>query len=193
MRRPAAKVSPRPSLTEHGLVPFQRTLVSQVAVDIPFHQVERAIRLCLDRLVKESSIPARRATERDAVCVWTRRWPRLFRVIVDVEVSGAYGQRPGMLAHLHWHARRHGWLLPVMEADLLARPEVAGQTRLALEATYHPPFGIAGLAWDVLIGRVIARSTLVAFTDRLVRALGAAVSEGGCDVGALAGARAESA
>ncbi len=167
----------RSSVSEHGLLPFRRHVDCARRLEISFQDVERAARVCLPQLVTDSLIVASALTSETAIS--THHFSRVFHVAVEPEVSIAR-TRPGVIAHVHWHARRHGGLFPVMEADLLARPHSSGRAELALEATYRPPGGILGLVGDVLFGRIVARSTAAAFTDRLAQAMEEAVKDGRC-------------
>ena len=67
-----------------------------------------------------------------------------------------------------------------MDADLLARPVVGSATELVLVGTYHPPFGILGVLGDLLVGRLVAKSTVESFLDDLSHALQVAIAEGRC-------------
>lgn len=177
MRAPARTLQPS---AEHGLTPFLRTIVTSTTVGLPFYDVRQALRVCLPHLVTDAFSSAE-GREVDLVAnVSMRHWSRLVRVPVDVDIKGAYGAKPGLLAHLHWRARRLQRLFPVMEADLLARPTSGEQTQLIVEATYHPPFGALGLTGDLLLGRLVAHSTADAFTAALGRAMEEAVHEGRC-------------
>lgn len=165
-----------------GLLPFHRMVVASRSIGVPFADTKKAARVCLSHLVA-AAFPSSAGGEYDLVAdVSMRRWSRWVQVPVDVEVLSASGSRPGVIAHLHWQARRHRKLFPVMEGDLVARPTSGASTELILEGTYHPPFGILGFVGDLLLGRLVARSTAEAFVEDLGRSLEATVREGRCAV-----------
>ncbi|MGH9047530.1 MAG: hypothetical protein ACRDVW_09500 [Acidimicrobiales bacterium] len=176
---PSKKAQQRVAVSEHGLLPFARELHCSIEVAVPYEDVARSARVCLSELVTEVSSSDPRPLGHLQTMVSTRRWSRVLRVAVEPELSASYHRRSGVLAHLHWHALRFRWLFPVMESDLRARP-LGPRTELVLDATYHPPGGIMGVLGDVLVGRLVARSTTEAFIGRLARALEDAVAEGRC-------------
>ncbi len=64
-----------------------------------------------------------------------------------------------------WHGS--GWLpLPAVHGLITVRPN-SGLTRLTLDGQYLPPFGIAGRAFDAILGRWIARFAIERFVDDL--------------------------
>ncbi|MDB5073528.1 MAG: hypothetical protein JWM87_4639 [Candidatus Eremiobacteraeota bacterium] len=60
---------------------------------------------------------------------------------------------------------------PDFRGTLRLRIASVDETRLTLEGTYHPPFGAAGLVFDRLIGRRIARATMRDLLERLAGAM----------------------
>ena len=58
-------------------------------------------------------------------------------------------------------------LFPDFHGTLRLRIASVEATRLTLEGAYRPPFGPAGLVFDRLIGRRIARSTMAELLERL--------------------------
>ena len=175
MKRRSSSSSGGPK--DQGLLPFRRTVIAAQAVAVPYYDVARVARSHLPGLVTEA-LPARKHTPYDSVAVVSlRRLLRHFiRIPVDVEVKTPDRRGGGVIAHVHWRAHRWGWLFPVMEADLVARPCIENRSELVLVGTYHPPFGILGVLGDVLLGRSVARSTADAFIGELGRALEHAVS-----------------
>jgi hypothetical protein len=135
----------------------------------------------LSQLV-EAAFPPSPAQDRYELVahVSMRHWFGRIRVPVDVEVEGVHHPRPGLIGHLRWRAQRGGKMFPVMEADLLARPVFGSGTELVLAGTYHPPLGTLGTLGDLLVGRLVAKSTAEAFIDNLSRTLEAAVADGRC-------------
>jgi hypothetical protein len=62
---------------------------------------------------------------------------------------------------------------PDFHGALRLRIESVETTRLSLEGTYQPPFGVPGHAFDLLVGRRIARATM----RDLLRRLGDAMEQ----------------
>jgi hypothetical protein len=180
----------RSSEVSRGLLPFHRTVAVVRTVEASYSEVERAVRVCLSQLVETASPSSAARHGYELVAdLSMRRWFRRIRVPVDVEVEGVHHPRPGLIAHLRWRARRGGKGFPVMEADLLARPVVGAATKLVLAGTYHPPLGTLGVLGDLLVGRLVARSTAESFLDDLSHAIETAIAEGRCTapVGHLGG------
>lgn len=170
----------RSSELSRGLLPFHRRVAAVRTLESSYGEVTRGVRVSLAQLV-ETAFPssAGRQGHELVADLSMRRWFRWIRVPVDIEVEDVYHPRPGLIAHLRWGASRHGNVFPVMEADLLARPVGSG-TELILAGTYHPPLGILGVLGDLLVGRLVARSTTESFLDGLSRALEGAIAEGRC-------------
>ena len=171
----------RSSEVSRGLLPFHRTVTAVRTIEASYGEVERAVRVCLSQLV-ETAFPSSAAHNGYELVVdlSMQRWLGRIRVPVDVEIEGVHHPRPGLIAHLRWRARRGRRMFPVMEADLLARPVVSSATKLVLAGTYHPPLGTLGVLGDLLVGRLVARSTAESFLDDLSRALQVAIAEGRC-------------
>jgi hypothetical protein len=168
------------SSEERGLIPLHRTVVASRVLAAPYQEVARAARVCLARLVA-SALPWSRSMPYDLVAaISPRRLRRLLRVPVDFEILSPAHSGGGVVAHLHWRGHRLGWLFPVMDADLVARPTGGACTELSLVGTYHPPFGVLGVLGDVVAGRSVARSTANAFLEQVGGALEQAVNEGRC-------------
>ncbi|MGH9046387.1 MAG: hypothetical protein ACRDVW_03630 [Acidimicrobiales bacterium] len=167
----------------HDLLPFRRTVVATTTLRLPFGDVKRAARICLTELVQAAFGASGVPTSELIARVPMLRWSSVMAVPVDVEVRSVRRPRTGLVAHLHWHARRGRGLFPVMDADLLARPRPDTGTELVLEGTYHPPLGVLGLAGDVILGHRVARSTAKAFVEGLGGALEEAASKGRCGAG----------
>jgi hypothetical protein len=62
-------------------------------------------------------------------------------------------------------------LFPQFHGTLRLRIDTVESTLLTLEGSYRPPFGPAGLAFDRLLGRRIARSTMRELLERLALAM----------------------
>ncbi|HZU81144.1 MAG TPA: hypothetical protein VE991_14595 [Acidimicrobiales bacterium] len=165
---------------EQGLFPFHRTVVVSRALAAPYSEVARAARHCLPQLVA-SALPWQRSLPYDLVAAVSPTWLRPFlRVPVDLEYLRPLRSGDGVVAHLHWRGHRFGRLFPVMDADLVARPVAGGLTEVMLVGSYCPPFGVLGVAGDVLAGRNVARSTARAFLEQVAVALERALQEGHC-------------
>lgn len=93
----------------------------------------------------------------------------LFRVPVALEWSRRTNG-DGALMHVTWRPRRLLTVLPVMEAELVARSESSSRSELLLVGSYKPPFGVLGLVADRFVGR-IAVSTAEAFLEDLAAAI----------------------
>ncbi len=62
-------------------------------------------------------------------------------------------------------------LFPDFHGTLRLRIDSVETTRLTFEGTYRPPLGLAGRAFDVALGRRIARSTMSELLDRIAAEL----------------------
>ena len=60
---------------------------------------------------------------------------------------------------------------PDFRGTLRLRIASVDETRLTLEGTYRPPFGMAGRIFDIVLGRRIARATMCDLLDRLADAM----------------------
>ncbi|HVA26930.1 MAG TPA: hypothetical protein VNF68_02055 [Candidatus Baltobacteraceae bacterium] len=67
---------------------------------------------------------------------------------------------------LHWLAPSR--LFPSLEALLTVRPHAPG-TIVRLTGRYTPPYGLAGMLFDLVVGRIIATLTLRRLLTRLVK------------------------
>lgn len=168
------------AITEVGILRFRRRVTAAADVDLPFDEVRRAVGACLPLLLSGSSLGSQ-MPEADRVRVGLASW--MPKVTVEPEVSSTARARSGAAGHIHWHAVRYRWLFPEMEADVFVHPVSPGRTRLVLDSDYQPPGGMIGIAGDLLVGRLVARSTLAAFTARLRRTMEEAAKEGRCGPG----------
>ena len=177
MRRMPSAVQ-RP-LESRGMFPFRRTVVASTTIDAQFADVRQAARTRLATLVTEAFPPKQEEEgRRDLVAdLFMDRRARRFPVRVLIEVEGAYGHAPGLIAHLRWGSQRHPKLFPSMEADLLARPHTQDCSELIVHGTYHPPYGLIGLIGDLVLGRLVARLTARAFVEELGRTMESAIAD----------------
>ena len=60
---------------------------------------------------------------------------------------------------------------PDFHGVLSLRIDTVESTKLSLDGTYQPPFGVPGLAFDLLVGRRIARATMRDLLERLGNAM----------------------
>lgn len=68
--------------------------------------------------------------------------------------------------HIHW--KPQGGPYPEFEGELTVRADETWETsRLELRGSYRPPGGIAGAAFDLVVGGHIASSTAQALLRRL--------------------------
>jgi hypothetical protein len=70
---------------------------------------------------------------------------------------------------VEWRAATR--LLPDLHGVLRLRIATVETTRLTLEGTYRPPLGAAGLIFDALVGRRIARASVRDLLERIAAAL----------------------
>lgn len=164
------------AISEVGILRFRRRISATSRLEMSYDDVRRAVGTCLPLVLSELAEGGKSSTER--VKVGLRTW--LPKVAVEPEVSSATRARQRAAGHIHWHAIRLRRLFPEMEADVFVRPMGSRNTRLVLDATYRPPGGLPGIVADLLVGRLIARSTLAAFTARLTEAMATATEQGRC-------------
>jgi len=69
---------------------------------------------------------------------------------------------------------KDGGPYPAFTGTLSVAQEAVGWSRLEIDGTYHPPFGIAGAAFDAAIGHRIAQGTASELLAELKRILVAA-------------------
>lgn len=168
---------PGVAITEVGILRFRRRVTASSDLEVPYDDVRRAAGTCLPLLLSDPPL-GRKGSAADRVKVGLPLW--MPKVTVEPEVSSTARARSGAAGHIHWHAVRYRWLFPEMEADVFVRPLGSGRTRLVLDADYRPPGGMLGIAGDLLVGRLVARSTLAAFTARLRRTMEEASKDGRC-------------
>lgn len=82
------------------------------------------------------------------------------------ETEGGRGHDAMMV---EWHAGTR--LFPNFHGTLRLRIASIESTRLTFEGAYRPPLGFAGVVFDTLIGRSIARATMRELLDRIAFAL----------------------
>ena len=154
-------------------------VVASRVIAVSFGDLERMVRISLTHLVELASGPVAGQTGYELLTrVHLRRWPRWTRVPVVLEVESPPQRGHGTIAHLRWRSQRHPTIFPVMEADLVAHPLVAGSSELVLAGRYRPPLGSLGLVADLLMGHRVAQSTAEAFIDELSQAIEAALAQG---------------
>jgi hypothetical protein len=70
---------------------------------------------------------------------------------------------------IEWRAGTR--LFPHFHGTLRLRIEDVRRTRLTFEGAYRPPAGLVGVAFDLVLGKRIARSTMRELLERIGRAL----------------------
>lgn len=92
------------------------------------------------------------------------------RIERDVEIHLA--SKPGYpgyrLVDVSW-APRGGGPYPVFHGTLSIQDEGAGWSRIDLDGTYQPPFGLVGAAIDAAVGHRVASATASDFLAELKR------------------------
>ena len=77
------------------------------------------------------------------------------------------------LLDVSW-APKDGGPYPSFAGTLSVAEDSAGWSRIEIDGTYSPPFGIAGAAFDAAVGHRIAQGTITELLAELKRILGAA-------------------
>jgi hypothetical protein len=77
------------------------------------------------------------------------------------------------LLDVSW-APKDGGPYPTFTGTLSVAQDAVGWSRIEIDGTYHPPFGIAGAAFDAAIGHRIAQGTASELLGELKRILMAA-------------------
>lgn len=90
---------------------------------------------------------------------------------VAVDVGNATSGDGVTTVPLHWQASGRDRLFPIFDGVLEARAEALGASRLTVRGTYTVPLGPVGRFGDGVIGRRLARQSLVAFVEGLARRL----------------------
>lgn len=89
---------------------------------------------------------------------------------VEVHLSPKPGYPGYRLLDVSWKAKEGG-PYPVFHGTLSVADEGAGWSRIDLDGTYKPPFGLAGAAFDAAVGHRIAQATaseLLAYFKRVL-------------------------
>jgi hypothetical protein len=91
---------------------------------------------------------------------------------VEIRLSPRPSYPGYRLLDVEWKSK-DGGPYPVFHGTLSVADEGAGRSRLDLDGTYEPPFGVAGAAFDAAVGHRIAGATaselLSQFRDVLTR------------------------
>jgi hypothetical protein len=80
------------------------------------------------------------------------------------------------LLDVSW-APKDGGPYPTFAGTLSVAEDAAGWSRLEIDGTYSPPFGIAGAAFDAAVGHRIAQGTITELLAELKRILSAKATE----------------
>ena len=94
---------------------------------------------------------------------------RRVRIVFERRLDEAEAGRAHDAVALHWTAGTR--LFPDFHGDLRLRIASVDETLLTLEGEYRPPLGPLGAAFDVLLGRRIARSTMNELVGRIAKAM----------------------
>lgn len=94
---------------------------------------------------------------------------RRVRIVFERRLDEGEAGRQHDAVALHWSAGTR--LFPDFHGDLRLRIASVDETLLTLEGEYRTPFGLLGRAFDMLLGRRIARSTMSELVGRIAKAM----------------------
>jgi len=98
-------------------------------------------------------------------------WEEGFAKEVSLELGSAEVRLTGLVYPMTWTASGAGLLFPELKADLMLAHVGPELTRLTVQGTYKPPFGVIGKVADrAILGRY-ADATVRNWLDELVEAL----------------------
>jgi hypothetical protein len=106
---------------------------------------------------------------RDFVPTRRGKLRRRVRIVFDRRIDEAESGRAHDAVALHWSAGTR--FFPDFHGTLRLRIASVDETLLTLEGEYRPPLGPLGAAFDVLVGRRIARSTMSELVGRIAKAM----------------------
>lgn len=106
-----------------------------------------------------------RASLAPSLPVLSRKVWLSFSLATDVEESGRRHDE----IRVRWDAQSR--LYPDFRGTVRFRIESAATTRVVIDGTYEPPFGIIGRLFDALVGRRLAQATMHDLASRLGREL----------------------
>jgi len=98
-------------------------------------------------------------------------WEEGFAKEVSLELGEADIHLSGLVYSMTWTAHGGGLLFPELKADLMLAHVGPELTRITVQGTYKPPFGVVGKVADrAILGRY-ADATVRNWLDELVEAL----------------------
>lgn len=98
-------------------------------------------------------------------------WEDGFAKEVSLELGMAEIRLSGLVYPMTWTASGAGLLFPELKADLMLAHVGPEETRLTVQGTYRPPFGVVGKVADrAILGRY-ADASVRNWLDQLVEAL----------------------
>jgi hypothetical protein len=137
-------------------------------VPLPLPEVERRIDLVRHRMGDMADVAYRHGEQLRAK---VGPWDGTFAKEVDMEIGVPFILTTGIAYPVVWVAHGAEILFPRLTAELVLAHIGLDTTRIALEGTYDPPFGLVGKVADrALLGR-FADATVQHWLDRLVEAL----------------------
>jgi hypothetical protein len=92
-------------------------------------------------------------------------------VEVDVHIEHVHdepavaGLPPVLCLDITWRAVRAPGLFPFMRARISACPLSPSETEISIDGCYEPPLGLLGAAFEVALGRNIAKAVAHTFLD----------------------------
>jgi hypothetical protein len=137
-------------------------------IPLPMPEVERRVDLVRGRMVDMADVAYREGEQlRSKVSPWDDG----FAKEVDMRIGIPQILNTGIAYPITWIAHGGEILFPALTAELVLAHVGPDTTRIALEGTYEPPFGVVGKVADrALLGRY-ADATVRHWVDRLAEAL----------------------
>lgn len=87
---------------------------------------------------------------------------------VDLHLTSKPGYPGYKLMDVSW-TPKDGGPYPSFTGTLSIAEDAIGWSRVELDGTYSPPFGLAGAAFDAIVGHRIAQSTATELLDEIKR------------------------
>lgn len=137
-------------------------------VPLSMPEVERRIELVKDHMGDMADVAYRTGEKLRAK---VSPWEDGFAKEIDMEIGTPYLLTTGIAFPIVWTAHGAEVLFPSLTAELILAHVGIDTTRIALEGTYDPPFGVVGKVADrALLGR-FADATVRHWVDRLAEVL----------------------
>ncbi len=95
---------------------------------------------------------------------------------VAVEITWIEDERstpmgPATKLHLRWAAAKHPELFPAMDATLDVYALAPDETQVDFLGKYHPPLGVVGVAFDIMLGHKLAEAVVHRFVNDIAKGL----------------------